>query len=395
MENAKAGQTFARHPLLGYAEAIFAVIIATVLRLALVPLVGSAVPFVTYFAAGVILAWYRGFGPAGVCILLSVFAGAHFILRHGESVSSPWGRSEQAATIGFATLSLTVSYLIDFQHRTLARAKMAERAQAAIAKENIRLLEQAQQAQRELKRSNEELRRANSDLEVFAYSASHDLKEPLRTVITFTQLIQRNAAKQQLPGARAGDGANLLDPILAAARRMNTLIDDLLLYSKATKLADGPIPSVDASSVLAEVLNGLSGQIQDAGATVTAAALPSVRIHESCLAQVFQNLISNSIKYRRDQAPLIHVSAHTADDWCAFSVADNGQGIESQFSQQIFGLFKRLHGQDYPGTGIGLAICQRLVTQYGGRIWLEKSEPGSGSTFCFSVPVRSVTEPRP
>jgi light-regulated signal transduction histidine kinase (bacteriophytochrome) len=314
-----------------------------------------------------------------------VFAGAHFILRHGEAVSSPWGRSEEAAAIGFATLSLTVSYLIDFQHRTLARAKTAERAQAAIAMENTRLLEQARQAQLELKRSNEELRRANSDLEVFAYSASHDLKEPLRTVITFTQLIQRNAA-QQLPGGGAGDAANLLDPILAAARRMNTLIDDLLLYSKATKFADGPISSVDASSVVAEVLNGLSGQIQDAGATVTAAALPSVRVHASSLAQLFQNLISNSIKYRSDQAPMIHVSAQTADDWCVFSVADNGQGIEAQFSQQIFGLFKRLHGQEYPGNGIGLAICQRLVTQYGGRIWLEKSEPGAGSTFCFSVP---------
>jgi signal transduction histidine kinase len=381
MQSAKAARTFSRHPLLGYAEAVFAVVIATVLRLSLVPLVGSAVPFVTYFAAGVILAWYRGFGPAAVCILLSVFAGAHFILRHGESVWSPWGRSEQAAVIGFAALSLTVSYLIDFQHRTLARAKTAERAQAAIAKDNTRLLEQAQQAQQELKRSNEELRRANSDLEVFAYSASHDLKEPLRTVITFTQLIQRNAAQQL-----SGDGANLFDPILAAARRMNTLIDDLLLYSKATKFADGPIPSVDANGVLAEVLNGLSGQIQDAGATVTAAPLPSVRIHGSCLAQLFQNLISNSIKYRSDRAPMIHVSAQCADDWCVFSVADNGQGIESEFSQQIFGLFKRLHGQDYPGSGIGLAICQRLVTQYGGRVWLEKSEPGAGSTFCFSVP---------
>lgn len=383
MQNANARQTFARHPLLGYAEAVFAVIIATLLRLSLVPVVGSAIPFVTYFAAAVLLAWYRGFGPAAVCILLSVFAGAHFILRHGESVLSPWGRSEQAAMIGFATLSLTVSYLIDFQHRTLARAKTAERAQAAIAKENIRLLEQAQLAQQELKRSNEELKRANGDLEVFAYSASHDLKEPLRTVITFTQLIQRNAAQQL-----AGDGANLLDPILAAARRMNALIDDLLLYSKATKLADGPVPSVDASGVLAEVLNSLSGQIEDAGATVTASALPLVRIHGSCLAQVFQNLISNSIKYRSGRAPMIHVSAQTAEDWCVFSVADNGEGIEPQFSQQIFGLFKRLHGQDYPGTGIGLAICQRLVTQYGGRIWLEKSEPGVGSTFCFSVPSR-------
>ena len=381
MQSAKAVQTFARHPLLGYAEAVFAVIIATVLRLSLVPLVGSAVPFVTYFAAGVLLAWYRGFGPAAAGILLSVFAGAHFILRHGDSVLSPWGRSEQAAVIGFAALSLTVTFLIDFQRRTLARAKTAERAQAAIAQINIRLLEQAQQAQQELKRSNQELRQANSDLEVFAYSASHDLKEPLRTVITFTQLIKRNAA-----GQPPGDGADHLDTILAAARRMNTLIDDLLLYSKATRFEEGPIPSVDAGSAVAEVLKGLGGQIQDAGATVTVAALPAVRIHSSSLAQLFQNLISNSIKYRSLAAPRIHVSVQTQENWCVFFVSDNGVGIEPEFREKIFGLFQRLHGREYPGNGIGLAICQRLVSQYGGRIWLEKSEPGAGSTFCFSVP---------
>ena len=329
-----------------------------------------------------ILAWYRGFGPAAACILLSIFAGGHFILRHGESVSSPWGRTEEAAVIGFATLSLTVSYLIDFQHQTLApRENRREGASGNRKGEYTAAGTGASRRSRNLSARMRSCGGPTASLEVFAYSASHDLKEPLRTVITFTQLIQRNAGQQP-----ASDGVNLLDPILAAARRMNTLIDDLLLYSKATKLADGPIPSVDSGSVLTEVLNGLGGQIQDAGATVTAAALPFVRIHRSCLAQLFQNLISNSIKYRSDRAPLIQVWAQSADDWCVFSVADNGQGIEPQFSQQIFGLFKRLHGQDYPGTGIGLAICQRLVTQYGGRIWLEKSEPGEGSTFCFSVP---------
>jgi len=118
--------------------------------------------------------------------------------------------------------------------------------------------------------------------------------------------------------------------------------------------------------------------------------LPMVAVHESRLAQLFQNLISNAIKYRGKEAPRIHIAAHQRDGWCVFSVSDNGIGIEAQYAERIFGLFKRLHGRDeYPGSGIGLAICQRVVEQYGGRIWLEQSTPGEGSTFCFSVPSRS------
>jgi signal transduction histidine kinase len=113
-------------------------------------------------------------------------------------------------------------------------------------------------------------------------------------------------------------------------------------------------------------------------------------MHQSRLAQVFQNLVSNAIKYRGEEAPRIHISADERDGWCVFSVVDNGIGIEPQFADQIFGLFKRLHGRDqYPGSGIGLAICERIVEQYGGRIWLDKSVPGQGSTFRFSIPART------
>jgi light-regulated signal transduction histidine kinase (bacteriophytochrome) len=115
-----------------------------------------------------------------------------------------------------------------------------------------------------------------------------------------------------------------------------------------------------------------------------------VAIHEGRLAQLFQNLISNAIKYRSKEVPRVHVGADERDGWCVFSVADNGIGIEAQYAEQIFGLFKRLHGRDrYPGSGIGLAICQRVVEQYGGRIWLEQSTPGGGSTFCFALPSRT------
>jgi len=171
---------------------------------------------------------------------------------------------------------------------------------------------------------------------------------------------------------------------------MSTLIEDLLAYTRATKFEQGSPPTVDSAQVLAGVLDGMSATIGNAGASVTAGALPAVAIHESRLAQLFQNLISNAIKYRSGEAPRVHVTAEERDGWSVFSVVDNGMGVEPQYAEQIFGLFKRLHGRDeYPGSGIGLAICQRVVEQYGGRIWLEQSTPGSGSTFSFSVPSRS------
>jgi PAS domain S-box-containing protein len=258
-------------------------------------------------------------------------------------------------------------------------------AQAAIALDNARLFEQAQWVQAELKRSNEELRRANQDLEVFAYSASHDLQEPLRTIALSAQIIERNFGQRL-----EGEDSMLLGNILAASDRMGALIEDLLAYTRATKYEEGPAPNVDAAGILAKVLESMWGILQETGATVTAAELPMVVIHENRLAQLFQNLIGNAVKYRSKEVSRVHVRADERDGWCVFSVVDNGIGIEAQYAERIFGLFKRLHGRDqYPGSGIGLAICQRVVEQYGGRIWLEKSTPGGGSTFCFALPSRT------
>jgi PAS domain S-box-containing protein len=261
-------------------------------------------------------------------------------------------------------------------------------AQAAIAMDNARLFEHGQWIQTELKRSNEELRRVNRDLEVFAYSASHDLQEPLRTVAISAQLIQRSLGKRV-----SGDDATFLANIITAARRMSVLIQDLLAYTRATKYEDGVAPAVEAKNVLSTVLQDLQPAIQETGATVIAEELPIVAIHEGRLAQLFQNLIGNALKYRAQAPPRIDIKADDRDGWCVFSVTDNGIGIEPQFAEQIFGLFKRLHGRDeYPGSGIGLAICQRVVEQYGGRIWLEQSAPGQGSTFCFAIPARAAQE---
>jgi PAS domain S-box-containing protein len=263
-------------------------------------------------------------------------------------------------------------------------------AQAAIAMDNARLFEKAQWVQNELKRSNEELQRANQDLETFAYSASHDLQEPLRTVALSAQLLER-----RYNGELQGDARRFLDSIVEGAQRMENLISDILAYATAAKCAEGPPPSVDSGKVLATALENLKGHIEQAGASVTSEPLPVVLMHENRLLQLFQNLISNALKYRGKEIPRIHISAVERDGWSVFSVVDNGIGIDKKFADSIFGLFKRLHSRaEYPGSGIGLAICQRIVEQYRGQIWLENSIPGEGSTFCFSLPTSTVEQRR-
>jgi PAS domain S-box-containing protein len=255
-------------------------------------------------------------------------------------------------------------------------------SQAGIAMDNARLFQKGEWIQGELKRSNEELRRVNQDLETFAYSASHDLQEPLRTISLNAQLLERSLGKEL-----RGSDKDFLKTILTSANRMRVLTEDLLAYTKATKYPEGQAPSVDSAAVLAATLENLKRPIEEAHATVTSDKLPVISIHESRLLQLFQNLISNAVKYRGERVPRVHISAEQHDGWCVFSVADNGIGIDMQFAEQVFRIFKRLHGrEEYDGSGIGLAICQRIVEQYGGRIWLEKSVPGEGSTFCFSIP---------
>lgn len=257
-------------------------------------------------------------------------------------------------------------------------------AQTAIAMDNARLFEQAQSIQTELKRSNAELRHANQSLETFAYSASHDLQEPLRTIALSAQLLERRC-KPQLKEEAAG----FLASILGGANRMKALIDDLLTYVKATKSEEGPPPQVESEEVLLRVLKDLSGQIEEVNGAVTHDLLPIVPMHASRLAQIFQNLISNAMKYRNQASPLVHVSAQERDGYFVFSVTDNGIGIEQEYAHQIFEPFRRLHNREqYSGSGIGLGLCQRIMEQYGGRIWLDRSIPGSGSTFCFSIPAQ-------
>ena len=232
------------------------------------------------------------------------------------------------------------------------------------------------------KRVEDELRRANQDLEQFAFSASHDLQEPLRSINIYSELLIKRYSEQL-----DGQALEFLGFLRSGATRMEMLVRDLLAYTQVAKF-DKITETTDASEVLAGTLANLADVISETGAQVMADRLPSLHVHAAHMQQLFQNLIGNAIKYRSPQRPpLVHITAERNDGHWIFSISDNGIGIDPQYKETIFGLFKRLHTSDeYSGTGIGLAICHRIVERHGGRIWVE-SGLGRGSTFHFSLPV--------
>ena len=226
-----------------------------------------------------------------------------------------------------------------------------------------------------------EIRRANLDLEQFAFTASHDLQEPLRSVKIYSELLDRRYSDKLDAEAK-----EFLAFLRTGAVRMEALVTDLLAYSQVSR-CEPASEATDANEVLAETLDSLSDTIKENAASVTSDPLPLVQIQRTHLQQVFQNLIGNAIKYRTsDKKPTIHITGERSGHECKFAVSDNGIGIAPEYKETVFGLFKRLHtSAEYSGTGIGLAICQRIVDRYRGRIWVE-SEPGRGSTFRFTIP---------
>lgn len=237
-------------------------------------------------------------------------------------------------------------------------------------------------AEAEISNTNALLRRSNADLEQFAYAASHDLQEPLRMVSIYSQML-----KKKYEGKIDAEADTFIQFAVDGARQMDFLLRDLLAYSQATsEVVKEPGTGVSAAKALQKALANLNAAIEECGTRITHGDLPVVFMAEVHLVQLFQNLVSNAMKYRGAQIPFIHVGCRKERSEWVFSVQDNGMGIEEQYLKQVFGVFKRLHGKQYPGTGIGLAICQRIVDRYGGRIWVE-SELGRGSNFLFTAPV--------
>ena len=234
----------------------------------------------------------------------------------------------------------------------------------------------------ELSRKAEELARSNADLEQFAYVASHDLQEPLRMVTAYTQLLSERYS------GKIDETANkFIGYAQDGAVRMQVLIQDLLAFSRVGRKEDART-AVDCNAVIEEVRQVLAPAVQESGAAITCSNLPMVLADRSQMVQLFQNLIGNAIKFRGAKPPVISVRAERQDQNWRFSVTDNGIGIDPEYGENIFVIFQRLHARaEYPGNGIGLAICKKIVERYGGKIWVE-SQPGAGSTFHFVMPTR-------
>jgi PAS domain S-box-containing protein len=289
------------------------------------------------------------------------------LLRRGERVDHfETKRKRKDGTL--LDISLTISPVKDLNGNIIGASKIARDIT-----EQLRNREALQKA-------NEQLAQSNADLEYFAYSASHDLQEPLRMVSTYSAMLRRKY------GSTFDEKANhYLNYLTEGSARMNRLLRDLRAFTHVSTHS-GPAPEVDANAVLRETLLNLKVVIDESRAEVISGHLPTVSLHEFQLEQLFQNIIGNAIHYRSDATPRIIIKAEPDGDVWRFSIEDNGIGIAAEYKERIFGMFKRLHtAADYSGSGMGLAICQRIVERSGGRIWVE-SQPGGGSTFFFTLP---------
>jgi light-regulated signal transduction histidine kinase (bacteriophytochrome) len=230
------------------------------------------------------------------------------------------------------------------------------------------------------KAAQEALKKYNAELEQFAYIAAHDLQEPLRTVKSYAQWLERRYAT-----AFDEEGREFLGYIVAGADRMNLLVKDLQSYTEIAHRQTTQRTLCDLNQALRLTLQNMHASITESKAEIVAEDLPTVVANARQMGQLLQNLLSNAIKYSGPDEPRINLSVARDEHEWLIRVRDNGIGIDPRYAKQIFGVFKRLHGQDVPGTGVGLAICKQIVEQHGGRIWLE-SEEGSGATFTFTLP---------
>ena len=263
---------------------------------------------------------------------------------------------------------------------TAVRDKDKKKTEAIATTE--RDITERKRGEEELRKLTEDLKRSNDDLQQFAYIASHDLQEPLRNISGFVRLLEK-----RYKGNLDEKADEFIDYIIEGVKRMDMLIRDLLQYSQVDRKGK-PFSPVNCSVVLEEAIYSLRSSIEENGVKLTYDLLPTVTGDASQLSRLFQNLIGNAIKFRSDKPLKVHISAkHKGDEW-VFSVKDNGIGIDPNFTKRIFVIFQRLHTRkEYPGTGIGLAISKKIVERHGGHIWVE-SEPGKGSTFYFTLPMK-------
>ena len=255
--------------------------------------------------------------------------------------------------------------------------------QLARLPESVRRAIRERRLREENKQGQDDLARSNRDLEQFAYVASHDLQEPLRMVAIYTQLLA-----ERYKGKLDADADKYIHYAADGALRMQALVRDLLAFSRIGR-QDIEFQKIDCNSTMDTVLKNLQVAIEESGARVAYEQLPTVMADPSQLMQVLQNLIANGIKFRGTEPPVIQITSQQKDREWVFSITDNGIGIAPEYAEVVFVIFKRLHSRtDYPGSGIGLSICKRIIEYHGGRIWVE-SEPAHGCTFHFTLPVQA------
>ena len=345
-----------------YSVSVLSVAAAGILTTAIEPLFQGKAPLFFFTVAAVISAAYGGVGPGlvatglSVVIVVSFFRAEVLVLAVAHS-----------SLILFAALGVGISLIMGHLHKTNAAL--------------VRAKERLEVANERLSERTEALSQANEELQRFAYALAHDLSTPLRGISALTELlVQRNAAKLD-KSSRECAGM-----IVNKVQRTLSMIRGLLDYAAAGEKAEERA-LVDCTEVVDRAMDDLDSAIKECGAQITIAPLPSVLATDSQLVQVFTNLISNAIKYRlRVRRPQIHISASERNDEWVFCVSDNGIGLEMKYADEIFGMFRRLHGGDqFEGSGIGLALCKMIVQRHGGRIWVE-SEIGNGSRFFFTLP---------
>ena len=321
---------------------------------------------IVFLVAIMACSWWGGYIPGIVACLIGVL-GLPYLFTANFHLS----RVDPSRVFFVLLVSVLISRV----------AHNRNRIEELLRKSNENLDEKVRERTAELQRSNARLRRLNEDLNQFTYSASHDLREPLRMVVIYSQMLHRRY-KDRL-GSQADE---YVQNIVQSAKRMEMLLKDLLAFAHTVNVPIENLHPVDSNEVVAKVLSNLQAAVNESNATVVYKDLPILRIHEAHLLQLFQNLISNAIKFRREEPPRVEISAERRGAQWNIRVSDNGIGIAEKYRDQLFRMFKRLHHfEEYEGTGMGLAICQRIVDRYGCQIWVE-SEEGCGSTFSFSAP---------
>lgn len=298
----------------------------------------------------------------------------------------------QFRTVGFGVFGATIGVLgllVFFAFRPPMVRIQREMERLDQAKDELET--RVERRTESLKQTMERLTQSNADLSQFAYVASHDLQEPLRVISSYCQLLQ-----EEYGGKLSPEADDYIRSAVVSSRRMQTMIRDLLLYARLER-SEGPPTVVSSEETFSQVVENLRSTIEETGAVVTHDPLPTVVMSEDRLVQLFQNLISNAIKFRSDRPPRVHVTAQHEGDLWRFAVSDNGIGLDPKYQDKIFIVFQRLHRVDkYPGTGIGLAVCKKIVEREGGRIWFESRGEGQGTTFHFTLPVREIpTEEEP